>query len=113
MKRKNLRFGIGFRVAMGNRRSQAAEMVVRPGQGEGDPRNRHRGADQWLFVESGKGIATVNKRRYAIGPGTLLLIEKGDEHEIRNTGRGPLKTLNFYVPPAYDAKGDELPRGRR
>lgn len=113
MKRKNLRFGIGFRVAIGNRRSQAAEMVLKPGKGEGDPRNRHRGADQWLFVESGKGIAIVNERRYAIGPGTLLLIEKGDEHEIRNTGRGPLKTLNFYVPPAYDAKGDELPRGRR
>ena len=28
MKRKNLRFGRGFRVAIGNRRSQAAEMVI-------------------------------------------------------------------------------------
>ncbi len=113
MKRKNLRFGAGFRVAIGNRRSQAAEMVIPPGQGEGDPRNRHRGADQWLFVESGKGVAIVNGRRHALGPGTLLLIEKGDEHEIRNTGRALLKTLNFYVPPAYDRDGDELARGRR
>ena len=48
MKRKRLRFGAGFRVALGNRRSQAAEMVLRPGKGEGDPHNRHRGADQWL-----------------------------------------------------------------
>ena len=31
MKRKQLRFGLGFRVALGNRRSQAAEMVVKPG----------------------------------------------------------------------------------
>jgi mannose-6-phosphate isomerase-like protein (cupin superfamily) len=113
MKRKNLRFGIGFRVAIGNRRSQAAEMVVKPGKGEGDPRNRHRGADQWLFVEAGRGVAIVNGRRHALVPGSLLLIEKGDEHEIRNTGRVPLRTLNFYVPPAYDAEGEELPRGRR
>ena len=113
MKRKHLRFGAGFRVAIGNRRSQAAEMVVKPGQGEGDSRNRHRGADQWLYVESGRGVAVVNKRSYRLSPGTLLLIEKGDEHEIRNTGRALLKTLNVYVPPAYDAQGDELPRGHR
>ena len=112
MKRKNLRFGIGFRVAIGNRRSQAAEMVIKPGKGEGDPRNRHRGADQWLFVESGKGVAIVNRRRHALVPGSLLLIEKGDEHEIRNTGRTLLRTLNFYVPPAYRHSGDENPRGR-
>ncbi len=113
MKRKQLRFGLGFRVAIGNRRSQAAEMVVKPGKGEGDPQNRHRGADQWLYVESGKGVAIVNKRRYALQAGTLLLIEKGDEHEILNTGRALLKTLNFYVPPAYDAQGEELPPGKR
>ena len=113
MKRKQLRFGVGFRVAIGNRRSQAAEMVLKPGKGEGDPSNRHRGADQWLFVESGRGVAIVNKRRYVLRAGTLLLIEQGDEHEIRNTGRTLLKTLSFYVPPAYDRNGDELWRGMR
>ena len=45
--------------------------------------------------------------------GVLLLIEKGDEHEILNTGRTPLRTLNIYVPPAYDRRGEPLPRGRR
>jgi mannose-6-phosphate isomerase-like protein (cupin superfamily) len=112
MKRKNLRFGRGFRVVLGNARSQAAEMVLNPGKAEGDARNRHRGADQWLFVVSGSGVAKVNKRRYALKPGSLLLIEHGDEHEICNNSRGLLKTLNFYVPPAYDPGGDELPPGK-
>lgn len=112
MKRKSLRFGKGFRVAVGNERSQAAEMVLVPGKSEGSAHNRHRGADQWLFVVSGSGRARINGRRYAIAAGTLLLIEHGDEHEITNTGRGLLKTLNFYVPPAYDAKGEELPAGK-
>lgn len=113
MQKKTLRFGRGFRVALGNARSQAAEMVIPPGDAEGDPHNRHRGADQWLFVLDGRGVARINGRRYKLGPGTLLLIEKGDEHEIRNQGRGLLRTLNVYVPPAYDVKGDELPRGKR
>jgi mannose-6-phosphate isomerase-like protein (cupin superfamily) len=113
LKKKQLRFGKGFRVATGNARSQAAEMVLPPGKAEGDAENRHRGADQWLFVVEGTGVATINKRRYALKPGALLLIEKGDEHKILNNSRGLLRTLNFYVPPAYDAAGDELPRGRR
>lgn len=113
MKRKHLRFGEGFRVAIGNRRSQAAEMVIRPGDCEGGPDNRHRGADQWLFVLSGSGRATVNGTRYRLRAGSLLLVERGDRHEIRNTGRITLRTLNFYVPPAYTSSGDPLPRGRR
>lgn len=112
MKHKALRFGRGFRVAMGNRRAQAAEMVLAPGDCEGGPDNRHRGADQWLYVVAGTGSATVNGKRYPLRAGTLLLIERGDTHEIRNTGRRPLRTLNVYVPPAYTRDGDELPRGR-
>ena len=33
MKKKSLRFGMGFRIALGNRRSEAAEMVIAPGDG--------------------------------------------------------------------------------
>ena len=46
MKRKNLRLESGFRVVLGNHDSQAAEMVLPPGDAEGSPQNRHRGADQ-------------------------------------------------------------------
>ena len=86
MKRASLRFGKGFRVRAGN---------------------------AWLFVLSGTGTAQVNKRRYRLRAGSLVLIERGDEHQVQNTGRARLRTLNIYVPPAYDARGDELPRGRK
>jgi mannose-6-phosphate isomerase-like protein (cupin superfamily) len=88
-------------------------MVLEPGGAEGDAGNRHRGADQWLFVLSGTGSATVNGRRHRLTRGSLLFIERKEKHEIRNTGRAPLRTLNFYVPPAYRKDGNELPRGRR
>lgn len=109
MKHKHLRFGKGFRVAIGNARSQAAEMVIPPGDAEGDPENRHRGADQWLYVVSGTGSALVNGKRYKLRPGTLMLIEQGDKHEISTAGKELLRTLNFYVPPAYSEGGNELP----
>lgn len=85
MKRKHPRFGRGFQVLMGNRRVQAAQMTIAPGDSEGGPRNRHGGADQWLFVVSGRGTAVIKGRSY---------------------------TLNFYSPPAYTADGDELPAAR-
>lgn len=113
MRHKHLRFGKGFRISIGNQRAQAAEMVIPPGDCEGGPDNRHRGADQWLFVVSGRGVAIVNGKRLALREGSLVLIEKGDRHEIRNTGRTIMKTMNVYVPPAYRSDGEELPRGRK
>jgi mannose-6-phosphate isomerase-like protein (cupin superfamily) len=113
MQKLRLRFGRGFKVVLGNRRAQAATMTLAPGDCEGGPDNRHRGADQWLFVESGTGTAIVDGRRHSLRPGALILIERGNRHEIRNTGRRPLRTLNIYVPPAYTNNGDELPRGRK
>lgn len=112
MKRYQLRVKEEFAVVLGNKRSQAAEMVLPPGETEGDSKNRHRGADQWLYVVSGTGQAVVNGHRYRLRAGTLLLIERGDTHEIKNTGRGKLATLNFYVPPAYTADGEELSAAR-
>jgi mannose-6-phosphate isomerase-like protein (cupin superfamily) len=112
MKKANARFGSGFKVLIGNRRAQGATMTLEPGDCEGGPDNRHRGADQWLFVEAGTGAAIVNGRRHVLRAGSLILIERGDKHEIRNTGRTPLRTLNIYVPPAYTRDGDELPRGK-
>ena len=112
MKSKTLSFRKGFRVAFANSRGQAAEMTVPPGDSEGGPDNAHRGADQWLFVLSGKGVAIGASRRVPLRDGTLLLIAKGEKHEIRNIGRSNLKTLVFYTPPAYRASGARLPRGR-
>jgi mannose-6-phosphate isomerase-like protein (cupin superfamily) len=108
-----LKFRNGFHVALTNKRGQAAEMVIAPGDCEGGADNKHRGADQWLFVIAGRGMAIVNGKRQQLAAGSLVLIERGDTHEIRNTGRTPLKTLNVYVPPAYRSDGDPLPRGRK
>jgi mannose-6-phosphate isomerase-like protein (cupin superfamily) len=106
---KRLRFPKGFAVVLGNKRSQAATLIIAAGGKEGGPDNNHQGADQCLFVLSGKGAATVARKKIPLRASSLLLIERGQNHEIRNTGTTDLVTLNFYVPPAYTKTGDELP----
>ena len=117
MRNRQLQFGEGFRTVFDVRQVQAAEMVIAPGGHEGGPDNRHRGADQWLFVVDGHGAAQVEdaggrRRRIELEPGTLLVIEHGERHEVDNTSDVPLKTLNFYYPPAFDAKGEPIGPGK-
>lgn len=101
MKRYDIRYAGGFEVVGGNARSQAAAMVLAPGETVGGHSNLHEESDQWLYVVSGRGEATVDELEHQLRAGTLLLIERGEPHEIRNVGDAPLETLNFYVPPEY------------
>jgi mannose-6-phosphate isomerase-like protein (cupin superfamily) len=112
MRHQRLKLRPGFHVGITSRRAQAATMILAPGGQEGGPDNRHRGSDQWLYVIDGTGQARVNGRRIRLSAGTLVLIERGDVHEVRNTGRGQLKTVNFYEPPAFRKNGELLARGR-
>jgi len=113
MQSKPLRLGKGFRPVFAVGKVQAAEMVIAPGDSEGGADNFHRGAEQWIYVVAGTGLAIVDGSRRTLREGSLLVIECGERHEIRNTGRGLLKTLNFYSPPAFTQGGDPLPAGRR
>src|SRR5437660_1432262 len=95
-----------FTVLDTTRSAQSAVMVLQPGNSTGEPQNEHPHSEQWLFVVSGTGEALVNKRRVTIRERSLLLIEKGEIHQVKNTGRHPLVTLNFYSPPAYTKHGE-------
>ena len=96
-----------FDLLTATRSAQAAMMTLRPGQSTSDePENEHPRAEQWLFVVRGTGRAVVGGRRVMLKAGSLLLIEKGEPHQVTNTGRKPLVTLNLYCPPAYTAGGE-------
>jgi mannose-6-phosphate isomerase-like protein (cupin superfamily) len=90
-----------FRVVAGSERSQAAEMALPPGGSTGGPDNRHDASDQWVLVLSGSGTAIVDGTEYELSPGTLLLIEAGEAHELRSAPEEQLATVNFYAPPEY------------
>jgi mannose-6-phosphate isomerase-like protein (cupin superfamily) len=112
MKSATVEFAKGFHVLLSNGQSQAATMVIAPDGREGGPDNRHKGADQWFYVAEGSGEAIVEGRHLKLEPGSLILIARGETHEVRNTGNVAMKTLSFYVPAAYTADGEELPAGK-
>jgi mannose-6-phosphate isomerase-like protein (cupin superfamily) len=101
-----------FELLKTTRHLQAAMMTLRPGgMSDDEPSNEHGSSEQWLFVISGSGEAVIGKkrgqlRRVKIGENSLLLIEKGELHQIKNTGRRNLRTINFYAPPAYNDQGE-------
>ncbi len=99
----------GFEILHATGTSQAAMMTLEPGESSGESSdNEHAWAEQWLYVISGQGEATWKKRRFKLRVGSLLLVERGEPHVIRNTGKTPLVTLNVYVPPAYGVDGEPL-----
>jgi mannose-6-phosphate isomerase-like protein (cupin superfamily) len=91
----------GFRILAGTRRSQAATMVLGPGESTGGPNNRHASSDQWLYIISGSGKAILEDSEHELDAGSLMLIEAGEAHEISNAGDQPLQTLSVYAPPEY------------
>jgi mannose-6-phosphate isomerase-like protein (cupin superfamily) len=101
-----------FHLLHTTREGQAAMMTLRPGGASDDePSNEHPRSEQWLFVIAGTGQALVGQQRTSLrqirlAEGSLLVIKKGELHQIKNTGRHLLRTLNVYMPPAYDANGE-------
>jgi mannose-6-phosphate isomerase-like protein (cupin superfamily) len=105
MQHQHVRFGNGFRVALGDDRSQASQMTLGPGETEGGPDNRHRGADQWLFVVSGERVAVVEAERVELREGSLLVIQRGEAHETRNTGPGAAPDAQRLRPAGLHRRG--------
>jgi mannose-6-phosphate isomerase-like protein (cupin superfamily) len=103
-----------FDLIASSRVVQVAMMTLKPGAASDEqPSNEHPRSEQWLFVISGSGEVRIGKRRgqlrrVKLTTNSLLLIEKGELHQIRNTGRQSMRTINFYAPPAYDDEGEPI-----
>lgn len=101
-----------FEVLFASRSVQAAMMTLRPGDtSDEELSNEHPRSEQWLFVIAGTGRVRVASarnriRNHPLKAGDVLLIEKGERHQVTNTGKKELRTINFYSPPAYDEEGE-------
>ena len=99
-----------FEVLHSTHNAQVAISTLRRGQSTSDePSDEHPASEQWVYVISGRGEVVVEqrgrKRKVRITPGAMVLIQKGESHQIRQAGTESLVTLNFYAPPAYREDG--------
>ena len=57
--------------------------------------------DQFFRVEEGTGEAILDGARTPIKAGFALVVPAGANHNIINTGSGPLKLYTLYAPPNH------------
>lgn len=62
------------------------------------PPNMHRDATEFFFVLRGRGRAWVGDVSTELTAGDALMVRRGAEHVIENTGEGRLYCLTIMVP---------------
>ncbi len=62
----------------------------------------HRDTDQFFRVEEGTGEVVIDGHRTPIESGTAMVIPTGARHNVRNTGREPMKLYTVYAPPHHE-----------
>ena len=78
-------------------KSQLVIMSLIPG--EDIPKELHNDVSQFFRIESGKGVAIIDGKRYNLKDGIALIIPPGTEHYIKNTSSSePLKLYSIYSP---------------
>jgi mannose-6-phosphate isomerase-like protein (cupin superfamily) len=76
--------------------SQLVVMSIPPGGEVGN--ETHKFTEQTLLFLSGSGEAIVAGRRFPIGPGDVVVVTVGTEHNFLNTGATDLKIITVYAP---------------
>lgn len=79
--------------------SQLVVMSVPPGGEVG--KETHKYTEQTLFFLSGTGEGELDGKKFPIGPGDVVVVVPGTEHNFRNTGAQDLKIYTVYAPPNH------------
>ncbi|MDR3519870.1 MAG: cupin domain-containing protein [Candidatus Pacebacteria bacterium] len=80
-------------------RSQLVVMSIPPGDVVGD--EVHTYSEQILDFVSGTGNAVLDGKTTPIGPGSIVVVVPGTEHNFINTGTIPLQLWTVYAPPNH------------
>jgi len=79
--------------------SQLVVMSIPPGGEVGE--ETHKYTEQTLFFLSGTGEGELDKKKFPLKPGDVVVVVPGTEHNFRNTGTADLKIYTVYAPPNH------------
>lgn len=80
-------------------KSQLVVMSIPPGGEVGQ--ETHKYVEQILYFQSGTGEAILDGKTTPIGPGDMVVVTPGTQHNFVNTGKVPLKIFTTYAPPNH------------
>lgn len=78
---------------------QLVLMSLDPGEEIGE--ETHSMVDQFFRIEEGRGEVWMHGEPTRIEADTAIIVPAGTPHNIRNTGREPLKLYTIYAPPHH------------
>ncbi len=87
------------RVLYTGKHMQLVLMSLRPAEEIGE--EVHTDRDQFFRVESGRGEVSIDGKRKKIGSGVAIVVPAGARHNVKNTGKKPLKLYTLYAPPEH------------
>ena len=87
------------RVLWTGKHTQLVIMTIPPGGEIGE--EVHEENDQILSFVSGLGTAVVAGERRDVGPGDVVVVPAGVEHNFLNAGPNPLVLYTVYGPPDH------------
>ncbi|HET8712072.1 MAG TPA: cupin domain-containing protein [Gemmatimonadales bacterium] len=78
---------------------QLVLMSLNPGEEIGE--EVHHDRDQFFRVEDGKGEVWIDGAPTKIESETAIVVPAGARHNVKNTGKDPLKLYTLYGPPEH------------
>ncbi len=87
------------RVLFTGLNSQLVVMSIPPGGEVG--KETHKYTEQTLFFLSGTGEGELNGKKFPVGPGDVVVVVPGTDHNFWNTGTQDLKIYTVYAPPNH------------
>lgn len=78
---------------------QLVLMAIQPGSAIGA--ETHEDRDQFFRIEAGSGEIVIDGVASPIGPDMGLIVPAGARHNLKSTGKEPLKLYTIYAPPEH------------
>jgi mannose-6-phosphate isomerase-like protein (cupin superfamily) len=79
--------------------SQLVVMSLKPGEDIG--KEVHENNDQFIRIESGKGVAFIDGVETPVEDDWAVVIPAGSEHNVTNTGDEDMKLYTIYGPAEH------------
>ena len=74
------------------------------------PIHAHDREDEIIFIQSGRGEATLGDQRVPLAAGSMLFVPQGTWHGGRNTGTEILRWIAIYSPSGFEGYFREIGR---
>ena len=87
------------RVLYTGKHLQLVLMSLQPGEDIGE--EVHPDRDQFFRVEKGKGEIWIDGHKTNVQSDFAIVVPAGARHNVKNTGREPLRLYTLYGPPEH------------